>query len=66
MTKQWVAHVKDDRQSYEVSVCYGEPSISWGWFGVDKMKVEGRGREDAKVRAEKIAAALNAANFDPS
>lgn len=64
--KEWIAHVKGEIGSYEVSVCYGEPGPSWGWFGRDKIRVEGGGMEDARARAQKIAAALNAAAFDPS
>ena len=62
---KWVAHIKGEIGSYEVSVCYGAPNVSWGWFGRDKMRIEGGGLEDARARAEKIAAALNGANFDP-
>jgi len=65
MDKQWIAHVKGDKGSYEVSVCYGDPNSSWGWFGREKMRIEGGNVEDAHARAEKIAAALNVAEFDP-
>jgi hypothetical protein len=65
MDKQWVAHVKIGDGMCEVSVCYGVPAPSWGWFGAEKMRLEGGTMEDQKARAEKIAAALNAANFIP-
>lgn len=64
--KHWVAHIKGDVGSYEISVCYGKPDNSWGWFGPTKMRIEGGSVEYARARAEKIAAALNAAAFDPS
>lgn len=64
--KEWVAHVKGQIGSYEVSVSYGVPNPSWGWFDRDKIRIEGGTLEDAKARAEKIAAALNAAAFDPN
>ncbi len=62
---QWSAHVKGEPGSYEISVCYGKPNASWGWFGRDKIRIEGGDFADARDRAEKIAAALNAAGFDP-
>lgn len=66
MSDQWTAHVKGERgSSYEISVCYGPPDRSWGWFGRKKMHIEGGDFDEAKSRAEKIAAALNAAEFDP-
>lgn len=64
--KEWAAHFKIDGASYEVSVCYGDPNPSWGWFGRDKIRVEDGYFADARARAEKIAAALNAAAFDPT
>ena len=63
--RQWVAHVKGEPGGFEVSVCYGKPDLSWGWFGRTKMRIEGGDFADASARAEKIAAALNAAGFDP-
>lgn len=68
MDKQWVAHVKNDEgRTYEVSVCYGDPDASWGWFGPEKIRMEmTRSFEDAIAKAQKIAAALNAAGYDPT
>lgn len=67
MDKQWVAHVKNDEgRLYEVSVCYGEPDPSWGWFGPHKIRMEmNDSLEAAVLRAAKISAALNAAGYDP-
>lgn len=65
MDKQWAAHVKDESSGGEVSVCYGLPEASWGWFGREKIRMEGGDLEEQRTRAEKIAAALNAASFDP-
>ena len=65
MDKQWVAEIKGGKGSYEVSVCYGIPDISWGWLGREKIRIEGGNLEDASTRAAKIAAALNAAEFNP-
>lgn len=64
--KEWVAHTKGGRGSYEISVCYGTPAASWGWFDRDKIRIEGGTFLEAQARAEKIAAALNAAGFDPT
>jgi len=63
---EWVAEAKGSRGSFEVSVCYGKPHASWGWFGPHKIRIEGGTLEDDKARAEKIAAALNAASYTPT
>ena len=63
---KWVAHLKSGDGSFEVSVCYGKPGISWGWFGPSKIRIESfGGMRDDILRARQIAAALNAANYDP-
>lgn len=63
---KWVAHVKGEEGNYEVTVCYGEPSISWGWYGPAKIRLEMNGTlEVGRKRAEQIAAALNAAKYEP-
>lgn len=62
----WTAHIKYSPVRYEISVCYGQPDISWGWFGRVKIQIEGeRTIDEGKVMAERIAAALNAAGYDP-
>lgn len=69
MDKQWVAEVKSDPgHSHEVSVCYGEPAASWGWFSREKIRMEDNSStvEQQRARAEKIAAALNSAAYDPN
>lgn len=63
---KWVAEVKGGRGSFEVSVCYGKPAASWGWFGPEKIRIEFGSLEHDKIRAEKIAAALNAAGYVPT
>ena len=66
MNEQWTAHVKGSEGSFEVSVCYGKPSLSWGWFSRAKLRIEFSGPvEQATWHAERIAAALNAANYNP-
>lgn len=66
MNEQWAAEVKGSDGNFEVSVCYGKPSLSWGWYGPRKIRVEaGGGIAVEKRRAELIAAALNAAGYDP-
>jgi hypothetical protein len=68
MDELWVAHVKEDKDNgaYEACVCYGTPTPSWGWFDTSKIAIQGFGVKDATIRAQKIAAALNAAEYDPT
>jgi len=70
MIERWTAHVKDGGEhplsAFEVSVCYGTPAVSWGWFNPTKIRIESSGSiKKATWHAEQIAAALNAAGYDP-
>jgi hypothetical protein len=63
---RWAAHIKGEPGHFEVSVCHGKPSASWGWFGPSKLRIESSGYlAQALWRAQQIADALNAAGYDP-
>lgn len=62
---EWIAEVKGEPGSYEISVCYGKPNPSWGWFGPDKIRIEHGSFLDDSERAKRIADVLNAAGYTP-
>lgn len=66
---EWLVETKkSERTEYEVSVCHSSFAHgfkSWGWFGPEKVKVNGHSLEEAQKRASIIAAAFNENGIEP-
>jgi hypothetical protein len=65
--KSWQVSVKDARDTsdsrigaFEVCAELTPHITSWGWFGRDKIRIEGMGFDESKRRAQVICDALNA------
>jgi hypothetical protein len=59
---RWEVSTKGaQREGFEVCAERLPHSNSWGWYGRDKIRMEGMNFEDSKRRAQSICDALNAA-----
>lgn len=58
----WAVSTKGEQGGrFEVCAEVEPHTPSWGWYGSRKIQVEGMGFEEAKLRAQIICDALNAA-----